>query len=91
MAKFMVNYDLSKPHRDYERLVKFLKGHTNWARALESCWIVVSNLSTAQLRDAVKGYIDSDDHLLVTNLDHGDSAWYNLDPDVANWLLGKAA
>lgn len=86
MTTFLVSYDLSKPGRDYSGLFEVLRGFSNWAKALESVWFVDSHLTTVGVRDWIWKVMDSNDHLLVTNLKDGDSAWYNLDADVSTWL-----
>jgi hypothetical protein len=83
---YLVSYDLSKPDRNYEDLFEVLRSFNGYAKALESVWFVCSGLSTAGVRDKIVKVLDSDDHLLVTNIQHGDSAWYGLDQDTANWL-----
>lgn len=83
---FLVSYDLSKPGRNYDDLFKLLRSFSNWAHVLDSVWFVCSNLSTAEVRDKIWAAMDSNDHLLVTNLKHGDSAWYRLDPEISDWL-----
>jgi hypothetical protein len=83
---YLVSYDLSKPERNYDDLFKVLRSFSGYAKALKSVWFVCSDLSTAGVRDKIQKVLDSNDHLLVTNVKHGDSAWYGLEPDVSNWL-----
>ncbi|MGV0070022.1 hypothetical protein ACRU44_20060 [Mycobacterium colombiense] len=85
MARFMVSYDLSKPGRNYEDLFKVLKSF-DYTKPLESVWFLSSGLSTTAIRDKIKAVLDRNDHLLVTNLTYGDSAWYNLPADFNEWL-----
>lgn len=81
----MVSYDLSKPGRNYEDLFKVLKSF-DYTKPLESVWFLSSGLSTTAIRDKIKAVLDRNDHLLVTNLTYGDSAWYNLPADFNEWL-----
>lgn len=96
MKVYQINYDLRK-QRDYQPLYDKIQTYDNWARPLESCWVIVTNKSAKQVRDELAGVVDADDGLLVTRL-QGEAAWKNLDGDSAskmtNWLkqnLGQAA
>lgn len=85
MGTLMVSYDLSKPNRNYEELHKFLRSQVDWCKPLESVWFVKTHLSAYDFAGAALKHMDADDHLLVTPV-HGNSAWYNLDPRVVEWL-----
>jgi len=85
---YQINYDLRK-NRDYTSLFNKIESYGTWARPLESCWIIATNQSAAQVRDALASVMDSDDGLLVTRLS-GEAAWRRLDDDeknaMSNWL-----
>ncbi|OBJ32466.1 hypothetical protein [Mycolicibacter heraklionensis] len=86
MSTYLVSYDLSKPNRSYEDLFKLLRSFGGYAKALESVWFVRSDLSTVEVRDRIWTVMDSDDHLLVSSLNGGGSAWCNLTSEVSDWL-----
>lgn len=90
MGTFLVSYDLSKPTRNYEDLHEFLRSQVNWAKVLESVWIVRSNLSALGFVDAALEHMDADDHIFVTPYT-GVAAWHNLDSDVVEWLKRRRA
>lgn len=85
MSTYLVTYDLSKPGRNYEDLHKFLRSHTDWAKVLESVWIIKTNLSALELVNAALKHMDANDHIFVTPYT-GAAAWHNLSSDVADWL-----
>jgi hypothetical protein len=85
MSYYMVSYDLSNPGRNYDDLHKFLRSQADWAKPLESLWIVESNLTALEFVNAALEHVDRNDHILVTPFS-GSAAWYNLDPKVADWL-----
>lgn len=85
MGTFVVSYDLSKPNRNYDELHKFLRSQQNWAKVLESVWIVKTNLSALEFVNAALSHMDADDHIFATPYT-GVAAWHNLDPDVVTWL-----
>jgi hypothetical protein len=88
MALHAISYDLSKPDRDYDRLFKAIKSLGSWCHPLKSMWVVKTNLTVGQIRDRLKSVVDSDDHLLVTEMT-GAWASYNVEAVVTDWL--KAA
>jgi len=71
----------------YERLHKKIQSLGKWAHVLNSCWIVESTMTAAQIRDALTTVVDHDDGLLITRLT-GEAAWRNLDQDgtLTRWL-----
>ncbi|MCV7346995.1 CRISPR-associated endonuclease Cas2 [Mycolicibacterium rhodesiae] len=82
---YVVSYDLSKPGRDYEELHKFLRSHRDWAKVLESVWIVESDLTQLELVNAALKHMDANDHIIVTPYT-GVAAWYNISPEVQKWI-----
>ena len=86
MAQYAISYDLRKPGRNYDNLIKAIKDLSGgWCHALESLWVVTSNLSAVQIRDRLLPHIDANDGLLITGLT-GVAAWYGLGQEQSNWL-----
>lgn len=86
MAKYMISYDLNRPGQNYSNLIKAIKIiGSNWWHCLDSTWIVISNLSAVQIRDALSPHIDVNDELLVAALS-GEYAWQGFNDDCASWL-----
>lgn len=85
MAKQLISYDLSKPGRNYDELYEAIKAIGTWWHCLESVWIVVTDLTSGQVRDRLKPYIDGNDKLAVFKLE-GDWATYGLETTCNDWL-----
>ncbi|MBD8515292.1 CRISPR-associated protein Cas2 [Photobacterium sp. CAU 1568] len=67
MALFFLSYDLNKS-KDYQKLYSELDNF-NAVRILDSTWCFKRiNTSSAGLRDHFKKYIDSDDSLIVSQV-----------------------
>jgi len=87
MATYLVNYDLRKPGRNYDDLLKRLREYPSWCRFLESSWFVVANdVSTSGVRDELAKYIDSGDGLLVMDASHDSAAWLGLSSTISDWV-----
>lgn len=88
MHTYLISYDLHQPHRDYTTLHKHLESYPNWAKPLESVWLIKSSLPIADLRNKVQTYMDKDDRLLVIDVTSDAAAWStNLPSNVAKWIL----
>lgn len=88
MKVYQINYDL-RNKRNYKALYEKIKSYGTWAKPLESCWIIVTDKSAAEVRDELSVVMDADDGLLVTGLS-GNAAWRCLDFDsdstMTDWL-----
>jgi hypothetical protein len=76
MKKHLVSYDLRQPRRDYSALYKRL-GEWQATRVLESVWIIKRDVGCEAIRDDLKRFIDTDDGVLVVQLE-GTAAWNRL-------------
>lgn len=86
MPTYIISYDLNK-QKNYPKLYDAIKSAgTNWCHPMDSTWLVVSNATSASIRDHIAKAMDQDDSLLVCRVAPNDSAWRNLSPDVSNWL-----
>ncbi|PPF11412.1 SinR family protein [Rathayibacter sp. AY1E8] len=79
MTSYLVSYDLSAPGRNYDELIAHLK-HT-----LESTWVVVTDMTSNEVRDAATKYVDANDKLLVLKLS-GAGSWRGLRASTTEWL-----
>ena len=85
MATVMITYDLVAPGKKYEDLHHAIKSTGSWWHCLESNWIVVTTLSTTQIRDRLAAHLDTNDKLLVAVL-NGTAAWQGFDKNCSEWL-----
>lgn len=86
MKTYLISYDLLNPGADYARLHDAIKGLANgYWHHLESVWLVNSNLSCVEIRDKLKGCLDTNDKLLVVELG---ALWatYNIPAAGTDWL-----
>ncbi|BFN29512.1 hypothetical protein PSCT_01142 [Pseudomonas sp. SCT] len=85
MASFLIGYDLNQPQQKYADLIAAIKELGAWWHHLDSTWIVKSELTCTQIRDALKPHIDGDDELLVVKLT-GAGAWAGFNSKGSQWL-----
>jgi hypothetical protein len=86
MSTILISYDLRAPGRDYATLWDHLKAYGSWAKPLESVWLIQTDFTPAQVRDAAKIHVDQNDKILVVDITNKESAWINLPQDVSNWI-----
>lgn len=86
MAVYSISYDLRKPGRNYDDLYDAIKGcSVDWWHCLESTWMIVTDMSAARVRDALRAEIDTNDKLLVVTLQKG-AAWHGLPSNCEDWI-----
>lgn len=84
MAKYLINYDLFSPGKDYADLIEAIKAYPGWAKICKSCWAVSADSTVTQIRDNLQQYIDGNDRLFICGFD--DWASCNLPSNVTDWL-----
>lgn len=70
---------------DYSRLITYIKSFSNWAKPLESLWLVKTNLTSAQLRDELRKVVDANDKILVIEITNN-WASFNISKEVTDWM-----
>jgi len=85
MSAYLITYDLNKTGQKYANLIEAIKASGPWCHPTESTWIVISNSTTAAVRDYLMQKIDSNDELLVVKL-QGDWGSAGLSQQVNDWL-----
>lgn len=84
---FLVSYDLRKPGKDYKSLHEHLKSYSNWAKPLESVWLIKSSLTCEQVGNNIYSHMDTNDKLFVLDINDRKAVWSNnLPQDVKDWL-----
>ena len=68
---YCVAYDLNTPGKDYSALIEQIKTYNGWWHHLDSTWFINSEKSTAEIRDHLGKYIDTNDELLVFKVTPG--------------------
>lgn len=82
---YLITYDLHKVGRDY-RPVDELLTRAGAIHPMGSVWLIDTNSSSGQLRDALKVVVDGNDEVFVTRLAPQDWASYNFDQSAVAWL-----
>lgn len=90
METKLVSYDLITPGRDYKTVYEYLRGHTAWARPLESLWLIKTDKPSSQVRDELKSHIDQNDKVYVVDVTGRSSSWTGLDDKVSQWIKTNA-
>ena len=86
MANYVVSYDLTGPVRDYDKLITKLRSYPNWAKVLESVWIISTPLTASGLYSEIAPFIDGDDKLFIVKAQR-DASWTgNIGTEVGDWM-----
>lgn len=85
MKVLIITYDLIAPDKNYESLLKRIKSHGQWSRLGGSSYLIYTAKSPEEVRNYLMEVLDSNDQLFV-GVAPAPSAWYNLPPDVAQWI-----
>ena len=72
MATYLISYDLVGPNRDYAAVTEHIRSvYGTRAKPLESVWLVVTDKSAGEIRDALQEHVDGNDKILVVHLAKG--------------------
>jgi len=85
MAKYLVTYDLSKPGQNYDDLTEHLKAYGTYSHSLQSVWLIVTDKTAKEVREAAQAYMDANDKVLVVGLT-GEASWRNLRETTSDWI-----
>lgn len=82
---YLVAYDLKKPDRNYDDLISELKSFGTWWHQTGSVWVIVTSKTTADVRDYLRQFMDSNDKLFVVQIQ---KIWAAVDfsTDEYNWI-----
>lgn len=86
MNTILISYDLRAPGKDYTNLSKHLESYGNWARPLESVWLIRTPSTAVQVRDAALKHVDQNDKIFVVDVTGRHSAWEHLTNEVEKWI-----
>ena len=86
MATYLIGYDLTaKAEGAYDELEEAVKQLGRWWHHLDSTWIVVTDKSTKEVRNALKPHLKSNDKLLVVK-SGVEGAWTGFSDRASIWL-----
>lgn len=86
MPTLLVGYDLRQPGQNYAPLVDQLRSHGTWWHHLDSTWLVRTELTPIQLRNVLRGLIDSSDEILVIDVSGRSWAGAGFEDRAYDWL-----
>lgn len=87
MTIYVVGYDLHPSKGEtYDELISAIKALGDWWHCLDSTWLVKSNSTSVQIRDALWQHMKADDQLLVVAYAPHNSAWAGFSGDCQSWL-----
>jgi len=86
MKTLIVSYDLHKPEKNYDALIKKIRSYGSWAKLGGSAYLVITGQTVVQVRDNLATVLDDDDDLFVGTCPVP-SAWKGLPEDVSKWIL----
>lgn len=89
MATFVISYDLQRPDQDCAALAAAIKELGRWWHHLDSTWLVVSDRSAVEVRDALRGHLDGGDELLIIDVTGQPRAWHGFSDRGARWLTER--
>lgn len=86
MKTYLISYDLSNPENssDYERLTELIKSAYDWAKPLESVWLIKSELGSEEILNKIRNVTDANDKILVIEV--ANNWWAQLHSEVINWM-----
>lgn len=82
----MVSYDLNSPGQDYSKVIEEIQSLGSWAKVHKSFWYVRSELTAEQAAKKVWAKMDSNDSLMVTDTTGNNAYWFNINPEVAEFM-----
>jgi hypothetical protein len=83
MSTLLVTYDLNKPGKNYDDLLKKIKSYA-WARLSESSYAISTHSDPQTVFDALRPFLDQTDNLYVITLKR---PYAGFGPkDVNDWL-----
>ena len=86
MPTYVVGYDIHPSKGEtYSELIDAIKSLGSWWHHLDSTWVIVTNQSAVQIRDALQRHLKQDDQVLVVR-SGGEGAWKGFDNNGADWL-----
>jgi hypothetical protein len=90
MASYLIGFDLNKEGANYSARNKavsdkIIELYPTYWHHLDSTWIVVTTLTSEQIRDSLKDLLDKNDELLVAKFS-GEGAWKGFSESGSSWL-----
>lgn len=87
MNTLLISYDLGVPETsdDYKTVIDYIKSH-NWAKPLQSLWLIKTNKESATVRDELESITDTNDRILVVDITGDGWATARVPAEVTEWM-----
>ena len=85
---YFISYDLIR-EKDYSSLIDAIKKIGPWWHQTRSGWMVVSEMTSIQLRDHLKTFLDKDDKLFVVRINSQDWAGTGFSQPEYQWIRDR--
>ncbi|MDM7503285.1 MAG: hypothetical protein L0I64_11910 [Lactococcus lactis] len=74
---YMLTYDLNSPGQNYDEVIKTIENDisTVCCKYWESSYLFRSNLTTKQMIDKLKPYLDKGDRFFITEIVNNKTGW----------------
>lgn len=87
LASILIAYDIHPATGPaYDNLVQAIQSMGAWWHHLETVWIVRSERTPEEIRDALKAYVGTDDQLLVLDITGDRAGWAGVSDTGSRWL-----
>ena len=86
MRTLLIGYDLNRPGQDYADIINYLKTMPTWWHHLDSTWLVRTTITSVEMRDKLRQYIDDHDEVLVLDVTGDAWATIGIGADGVQWL-----
>jgi len=85
MKILIIFYDLQQPDQNYEKVTQKIRSYENWAMLGRSAYLIMTNSTVVQVRDAINSLLNKGDKLFVGTCPVP-AAWIGLPDDVSRWI-----
>ena len=88
MKTYLISYDLRIPETsaDYQKLIKYIKSFSSWAKPLKSVWFIKTYKSVSEVRDELNKEIDANDGVLVIDVTGANWGTIGVSKEVTDWM-----
>jgi hypothetical protein len=83
----LISYDLlNKADYDYTKLIDYIKSYGNWAKPLESFWLIKTDKNISMVRDELKNNVSAGDKIIVMDITSVNWATLSISEEVTGWM-----
>lgn len=87
MTIHLITYDLNRKGQDYDALYKAIQSQGEHIHPMQNLWLVRSDKTNGEIRDALKEHIDPNDDVWVSTVTRWAAS--GLSDGTYKWLKGE--